>query len=116
MSVNMDRLVAVVAETRGVAASAVAALSAIPQLIRDAIAADNASEDGELGALATDLEASIAPLAGALAQNPGPTDPTPPATGNDTAQAGEGADSVAESAGVGDSLTGGAADDAVSEG
>lgn len=124
MSDALDRLTREVSETKGVAASATAALLAVPGLIRDAVAAALASGtpvDDQLNALADELDAAQAPLAAAIQQNPGPTDPgggdTATSTvdagaGNDTVSAGGGGDSVAD-AGADDTLTGGQGNDVI---
>jgi hypothetical protein len=98
MSAALDRLTAEVTEVKGVAASATAALQAVPGLIRQAVAdalangPDAAAMEASLNSLADDLDASIAPLAQAIQANPGPTDPTPTVAGdngNDTVSNGD---------------------------
>lgn len=105
MSEALDRIKREVAETRGVANSAIQAFSSIPQLIRDAVAEANAnggSLDQALNALADELDASQADLALAIQTNI----PEPSAGGEETetAPAGE------------DTLTGGQGDDTIETG
>jgi hypothetical protein len=101
VSAALERLKSEVAETRGVAASAVAALTAIPQLIRDAVeraTGDAAALESELNGLADELDASQADLAGAINANPGPADPggddTVTGEGDPTVPAGDAGDIV----------------------
>lgn len=103
MSVALDRLKREVEETRGVAASAVALIASIPQLIRDAIANSEGDLEAELNELADGLDAAQADLAGAINANPGPADPV------DTVEGGNGDDTVSED----DTLEGGEGDDTV---
>lgn len=124
MTAASDRLVAEVATVRGQVASAVAALTGFVALYKAALAKSTASDDPLLNSLSDELESAIAPLTGAIAANPLPTDaPTPGAgdtTTGDTGAGGVGDDSVAAGAGD-DSLTaggdntlsGGQADDSV---
>lgn len=122
MTAALDRLKKEVAETRGVAASAVAALTAIPQLIRDAVAAavekangDASVVEAEMTTLADDLDAAQADIAGAISQNPGPADSG--GGGGETLSGGAGEDTTtgAESGGN-DTVDGGGANDVVDEG
>lgn len=125
MTPAFQRVVDEVAEVRGVASSAVAALNAFVTAYKAALANSSASEDAALNQLADDMAASIAPLAQAIQQNPAPTDPggdttsgadttsgDDTATAGDTASGGAGDDSVAGS-GADDSLSGGTGDDSV---
>lgn len=100
MSEGLNRIVREVAEMRGVAASAVLALSSVPQLIRDAVTAavgDAAALESKLNELADQLDATQADLAGAINANPGPADPggdTVSGEGDETIGGGEGEDTV----------------------
>jgi hypothetical protein len=84
MAVDLTRIRAAVANNRTVDGSAVALLRGIPQLIRDAITADDVEDATNLNALADDLEASSADLAAAVTENTpaaggGNGSPEPPA-------------------------------------
>lgn len=69
MSVALDRLTAEVAETKTIAASAVALIRGLAQQIRD-----NATDPAALNALADELDATQADLGAAVAENT-PADP-----------------------------------------
>lgn len=75
MAVDLTRVRAAVARNRTVDGSAIEFIRSVPQLIREAIAADDVEDATNLNALADDIEASTTELASAITEN------TPAATG-----------------------------------
>ncbi len=69
MAVDLTKLRDTVAKATSVEASAAALLRGIPQLIRDAIAADDVADATNINALADSIEASSTDLGAAVAEN-----------------------------------------------
>lgn len=84
MAVDLSKVRDAVARETTVNDSAVAFIKSVPQLIRDAIAADDIADATNINALADSIEANSTSLAAAVAENTpaapaGPAPATPPA-------------------------------------
>lgn len=79
MSNGMEDLKAQVTSMSSVVTSAVELIQGIADKIDEAIAADDAAEDGELSQLAADLRADATRLGDAVAANTAAKEETPPA-------------------------------------
>lgn len=71
MALDLTKIKAAVARNRTVDGSAMEFIRNVPQLIRDAIAADDVTDATNLNALADDIEASTSELEAALTANTG---------------------------------------------
>lgn len=69
MAVDLTRLRAATARNTTVDGSAIAFIRGVPQLIREAIAADDVEDATNLNALADEIEASTDSLAAAIVEN-----------------------------------------------
>lgn len=79
MAVDLTKLRAAVARNTTVDGSAIELLRGIPNLIREAIAADDVTDATNINALADEIETSTTSLASAITENT-PTGPTEPTT------------------------------------
>lgn len=69
MAVDLTRIREAVSRNTSVDSSAIEFIRSVPQLIRDAIAADDVQDATNLNALADEIEASTDSLAAAITEN-----------------------------------------------